>query len=44
MFRQEMHEGFQHENPDYWLNFGRVVGRHSRVSDLFTCAVLAVIN
>ena len=22
MFRQEMHEGFQHENPDYWLNFG----------------------
>jgi hypothetical protein len=22
MFRQEMHDGFQHENPDYWLNFG----------------------
>jgi starch phosphorylase len=22
MFRQELHEGFQHENPDYWLNFG----------------------
>ena len=22
MFRQEIHEGFQHENPDYWLNFG----------------------
>jgi starch phosphorylase len=22
MFRQELHEGFQHEHPDYWLNFG----------------------
>mmetsp|Transcript_7971 Transcript_7971/g.35225 ORF Transcript_7971/g.35225 Transcript_7971/m.35225 type:complete len:1025 (-) Transcript_7971:236-3310(-) len=22
MFRQEVIEGFQHENPDYWLNFG----------------------
>ena len=22
MFRQELHDGFQHENPDYWLNFG----------------------
>ena len=22
MFRQELQDGFQHENPDYWLNFG----------------------
>ncbi len=21
MFRQEMHDGFQHENPDYWYVF-----------------------
>lgn len=22
MFRQTIHDGFQHEQPDYWLNFG----------------------
>jgi len=22
MFRQTLHNGFQHEQPDYWLNFG----------------------
>ena len=26
MFRQELHDGFQHENPDYWLNFGEPLG------------------
>ena len=23
MFRQSIVDGFQHENPDYWLTFGK---------------------
>lgn len=22
MFRQQLQDGYQHEQPDYWLNFG----------------------